>query len=90
VWTEPQDAWMRRVFEIVRPILGAAPEARTATYMTDAANLLKIYRGAPVVVLGPGEPDMAHQTDEFCSMERIRQSVAIYEALIRDWCPGVR
>ena len=28
---------------------------------------------------------MAHQTDEYCSMERIRQSVAIYEALIEDW-----
>jgi acetylornithine deacetylase/succinyl-diaminopimelate desuccinylase-like protein len=28
---------------------------------------------------------MAHQTDEYASMERIRQSVAIYEALIRDW-----
>jgi acetylornithine deacetylase/succinyl-diaminopimelate desuccinylase-like protein len=28
---------------------------------------------------------MAHQTDEYCSMERIRQSVLIYEALIRDW-----
>ena len=28
---------------------------------------------------------MAHQTDEYCSIERIRQSVAIYEALIADW-----
>ncbi len=86
VWTEPDDAWMQRVFEICKPILGASPEAHTASYMTDAANLLKVYAGAPTVVLGPGEPEQAHQTDEFCSMERIRQSVAIYEALIRDWC----
>jgi len=28
---------------------------------------------------------MAHQTDEYCNMERIRESVAIYEALIDDW-----
>jgi hypothetical protein len=27
---------------------------------------------------------MAHQIDEYASQERIRQSVAIYEALIRD------
>jgi succinyl-diaminopimelate desuccinylase len=53
--------------------------------MTDAANLLKVYAGAPTVVLGPGEAAMAHQTDEYVSQERIRQSVAIYEALIRDW-----
>ncbi|MGA8049430.1 MAG: M20 family metallopeptidase [Burkholderiales bacterium] len=85
VWTEPNDEWMQRVFEVCKPILGAAPAVQTATYMTDAANLLKVYAGAPTVVLGPGEPQQAHQTDEYCSMERIRQSVAIYEALIRDW-----
>jgi succinyl-diaminopimelate desuccinylase len=88
VWTEPDDAWMRRVFDIVRAQSGAAPEPRTATYMTDAANLLKVYAGAPTVVLGPGEPQMAHQTDEYCSMERLRQAVALYEAIIRDWCRG--
>ena len=86
VWTEPQQEWVQRVFEICKPYVGAAPEARTAPYMTDAANLLKVYAGAPAVVLGPGEAAMAHQTDEYCSMERIRQAVAIYEALIRDWC----
>ena len=77
---------MQRVFEICRPVLGKKPRAKTATYMTDAANLLKVYAGAPTVVLGPGEPAMAHQTDEYCSMERVRQSVAIYEGLIKDWC----
>jgi len=86
VWTEPNDEWMQRVLEICGRHLGAKPEARAATYMTDAANLLKVYKGVPTVVLGPGEPQMAHQTDEYCSMERIRQSVAIYEDLIRDWC----
>jgi succinyl-diaminopimelate desuccinylase len=85
VWTAPDDDWMRRVFEICRPATGAAPEPRTAPYMTDAANLLKAFAGAPTVILGPGEAAMAHQTDEYCSMERIRQSVAIYEAVIRDW-----
>ena len=86
VWTEPQQEWVQRVFDICKPYVGEAPQARTAPYMTDAANLLKVYAGAPTVVLGPGEPAMAHQTDEYCSMERIRQSVAIYQALIRDWC----
>ena len=86
VWTAPEAEWVRRVFDICRPLLGESPQPRTAPYMTDAANLLKIYAGAPTVVLGPGEAAMAHQTDEYCSLERIRQSVAIYEAIIRDWC----
>jgi acetylornithine deacetylase/succinyl-diaminopimelate desuccinylase-like protein len=29
---------------------------------------------------------MAHQTDEYCRMSKIRESVAIYEEIIRDWC----
>jgi succinyl-diaminopimelate desuccinylase len=86
VWTAPDDDWVQRVFELCRPYVGEAPQPRTAPYMTDAANLLKRYAGAPTVVLGPGEAAMAHQTDEYCSMERIRQSVALYEALIREWC----
>ncbi len=86
VWTAPEQEWVQRVFEICRPHLGAAPQPGTAPYMTDAANLLKVYKGVPVVVLGPGEAQMAHQTDEYVSMERIRQSVALYEELIGDWC----
>jgi len=86
VWTEPENAWVQRVFELCRPILKEAPEARTMPYMTDAANLRKVYDGAPTLVLGPGEAAMAHQTDEYCHIERIRQSVQIYEDIIRDWC----
>jgi succinyl-diaminopimelate desuccinylase len=89
VWTPPENEWMQRVLEICAKHLGAKPQARAASYMTDAANLLKVYAGAPTVVLGPGEPQMAHQTDEYCSQERIGQAVAIYEALIRDWCASV-
>ena len=88
VWTAPEEEWIQRVFEICEPYVGAQPAARTAPYMTDAANLLKVYAGAPTVVLGPGEAAMAHQTDEYASQERTRQSVAIYESLIRDWCLG--
>jgi len=86
VWTEPQQAWVQRVYEICKPILKEAPEPRTAPYMTDAANLRKVYAGVPAVVLGPGEAAMAHQTDEYCNVERIREAVAIYEAILDDWC----
>jgi succinyl-diaminopimelate desuccinylase len=88
VWTAPEQEWIQRVFEICKPYVGEQPAARTAPYMTDAANLLKVYAAAPTVVLGPGEAAMAHQTDEYASQERTRQAVAIYESLIGDWCLG--
>ncbi|MGE5641070.1 MAG: M20 family metallopeptidase, partial [Clostridia bacterium] len=86
VWTQPEEEWVQRVFEIAGKHLGTKPQPKTAPYNTDAGNLLKAYPGAPTVVLGPGEAAQAHQTDEYVNMDRIRQSVGIYEALIQDWC----
>src|SRR2546426_451020 len=56
VWTSPEEEWVQGVFEICKRHLGAQPEPRTAAYNTHAGNLLKVYRGAPTVVLGPGDP----------------------------------
>jgi len=86
VYTEPDDAWVQDVFEIMTPMLGERPVARTATYFTDAAPLGKAYGNPPTVILGPGEPQMAHRTDEYCELERIAQSVAAYQEIIDRWC----
>ena len=86
VYTDPHEPWMRSVFEVMTSILGSRPTARVATYFTDAAALNRAYSDPPTVILGPGEPQMAHQTDEYCVIERIDQAVAAYEALIRGWC----
>ena len=37
------------------------------------------------VILGPGEPGQAHQTDEWCSIARIVEAVEIYTRLMREW-----
>lgn len=40
----------------------------------------------PTVILGPGEPDAAHQTDEYCHVEKIEAAVSIYQHVINAWC----
>ena len=86
VWTDPADPWMREIFAIVTPVLGESVEARGASYFTDAAALTPAFGGPPTVILGPGEPAMAHQTDEYCVVERIEQAVEIYTEIIERWC----
>ena len=39
--------------------------------LTDAAVLKPAYGNPPTIILGPGEPQMAHQTDEYCIAERV-------------------
>jgi succinyl-diaminopimelate desuccinylase len=86
VYTAPEQPWVQEVFEVMQPFLGKRPEARVATYFTDAAALNVAYRTPPTVILGPGEAQMAHQTDEYCVVERVQESVAAYEEIARRWC----
>jgi len=86
VHTDAGDPWVAEVFDVMAPILGETPKPRAATYFTDAAALRPAYGDPPTVVLGPGEPQMAHQTDEYCVTERIREAVSAYEKIIRRWC----
>ena len=86
VYTPESDAWMQEIFDLLQPHLGARPEARTATYFTDAAALSRAYRAPPTVILGPGEAQMAHQTDEYCVMDRVQTAVSVYEDIARRWC----
>jgi len=49
-----------------------------ARYFTDASALKPAYDDVPTVILGPGEPQMACQTNEFCRVDRLLQAVDIY------------
>jgi succinyl-diaminopimelate desuccinylase len=86
IYTEPTHPWIQQVFEVMRPILGYLPEPRVASYFTDAAALNIAYDMPPTVILGPGEAQMAHQTNEYCVVERVTESVAAYEEIARRWC----
>jgi succinyl-diaminopimelate desuccinylase len=86
VYTAPEDPWVQEVFEVMQSILGKRPEPRAATYFTDAAALNVAYGTPPTIILGPGEAPLAHQTDEYCVVERVAQSVAAYEEIARRWC----
>lgn len=85
VLTDPANEWMQEVFDIMSGILGSRPEAHTATYFTDASALAPAYGGAPTVILGPGEATMAHQTDEYCIVNRIGEAVEAYTEIARRW-----
>ncbi len=86
VWSEPSDPWIASVFGLMQEIAGASTEPAIATYFTDAATLTKAYGYPPTLILGPGEPDLAHQTDEFCYTQRIEEAKAAFTEIARRWC----
>lgn len=90
VWTDPSSPWIRDVYRIVRDVTGeeAGAEPRTAPYFTDASALTPAFGNPPTIILGPGEAAKAHQTDEYCSVQRIREAADIYARLAAKWSDG--
>lgn len=58
---------------------------KSLPYLTDGSVLQRVYNGVPTVILGPGQPEMAHQTDEFCYIKKLEKSVNIYKDIILKW-----
>ena len=86
--SDPDNEWIQAVFDIMSPILGSRPEPHAAAYFTDASALTPAYGGPPTVILGPGEATMAHQTDEYCVVDRIGEAVEAFTEIARHWNAG--
>jgi succinyl-diaminopimelate desuccinylase len=87
VYTDPNDPFVRCVVDVTRRVTGDTTAPGTTSYFTDAAAFCARPDAPPCVILGPGNPDMAHRTDEYCDVAMIHQAVDLYRDLIRVWPP---
>ena len=86
LWTDPDHPWVRQAWAVTREVTGRTPTPGGAPYFTDAAHLVPALGHPPCLILGPGQPDQAHQTDEWCDLEAIDHAAHIYLELARRWC----
>ena len=86
VGTEANDEWVQHVFDTIQDLTGTRPVPAGATYFTDCSVLTPAYGGPPTIILGPGEPEMAHRTDEYCYLSKIELAVEAYLATAQKWC----
>ncbi len=86
IFTEPGDPWVKEVFRAVENVTGARPEPSTVPYFTDASMLSPALGSPPTVILGPGEPELAHKTDEYCYIHKIEEAAQIYLRILESWC----
>lgn len=84
--SDVRSEWVREVFDVMEPMLKERPEPRGVTYFTDAAALIPALGNPPTVILGPGSPEMAHKTDEWCAVSKIEEAVEAYLEIARRWC----
>ena len=84
--SDPANAWVQDVYDIMERILGKRPEPRTVSYFTDASALTPAYSNPPTIILGPGEAAMAHKSDEYCHISKIEEAFAAFNAIAEKWC----
>lgn len=85
VFTNPEHEWVQHVYDIMESFLLERPVPRGASYFTDASALTPVMGKPPTIILGPGEPEMAHKTDEFCYISKIEAAAEAYIEIGRTW-----
>lgn len=82
VWTDPSRPLMATLAGAHAAVTGNEPGVATANYFTDASVLTPALGDVPTIICGPGDPAMAHKTDEYCEVAAIREAEAIYRAML--------
>jgi len=86
VGTDADHPFVLEAFDTVRRLTGIRPLPAGAAYFTDCSVLTPAYGNPPTIILGPGEPEMAHKTDEYCYGSKIDLAVEAYWEIARNWC----
>ncbi|MCP4295400.1 MAG: M20 family metallopeptidase, partial [Proteobacteria bacterium] len=83
--TDHENPWVNQTYEIIEGITNCPQSPIAGTYFTDASCLTPAMGSPPTIILGPGESEMAHKTDEYCHIANIEQSLEIYSEIIDRW-----
>ncbi len=82
VSTSENSPFVHQVYKACGISIDSANTSKSLPYLTDASVLQQAYQGAPTIILGPGQPEMAHQTNEFCYTANLEKAVEIYKNII--------
>lgn len=80
VSTPEDDSFIRLSLEAAQEYFDKTLTVQGANYYTDA-SVYSPHLKIPVLVYGPGNPEMAHQPDEWMDIEKYMQSIRFYIAL---------
>jgi len=81
VSSNEKDSFVQLVYDVCQIDRSSGTYPKSLPYLTDGSVLQGLYK-VPTIILGPGQPEMAHKTDEFCYTENILKSVEIYKNII--------
>jgi len=85
IYTEPDNPWVKFIFECLSNQQNIPAQPSIITFGTDASYLKEGLNHPPTIILGPGEPHLAHKTNEYCYVKKITESKNIFSDMIEQW-----
>ncbi len=82
VFTDENDPFVFLIDKILQVDRTKGLIPKGLPYFTDGSVLQEYYKGAPTVIWGPGQAKMAHQTDEYCEVEAIKEAQKNYYQIL--------
>ena len=82
VSSDENDPFVKMVYAVCGISQRTNGYPKSMPYLTDASVLQPAYNGVPAIILGPGLPEMAHQTDEFCYVRHLEKAIDLYKNII--------
>ncbi len=77
VETSPEEPIVQRFCDVVTEVTGERPLAKGVSYATDAVKFVPALK-APMIIFGPGRPDLAHQPNEYIEVQNMVEAAGIF------------
>ncbi len=85
VSTPLDNDWVQKVFVIMEQYLKQKIVPKGVNFFTDGSVLTSAYGYPPTLILGPGEAEMAHKTDEYCYVSKMKEITDVYTDIALQW-----
>jgi succinyl-diaminopimelate desuccinylase len=80
VGTDPGDPLVTAADRTLRSVRAGAPRKTAVSYFSDG-SILQPPTGVPTLLCGPGDPNLAHQTDERVEVAQLVEAARFFAAL---------
>jgi succinyl-diaminopimelate desuccinylase len=81
VGTPKNDDFINLSSTVLEKYLKKEPELAGANYYTDGSVFTIKKKNTPILIFGPGNPDLAHQPDEWVDTTKYLEAIRYYIAL---------
>lgn len=85
VQTPADDPFVQQLKKAIESVTGKAVIPYGSTGYTDGASFARSPKKYPIVIVGPGNPSMSHQPDEYVEIKDFFDSIAVYKKIAADF-----